>query len=325
MRLLVDHDLGKGEHAGPQRELRAAVRVLCQIDFLVFDPAALEQHLGARALRAVVGRVDGDASYFRKYSIGAWAGSVKTEAIVLRSIRYGEADRILHLYTPRHGRIGAIAKGARRSRSRFGARLEPFFRIQAVLHDGRGDLLTVTGRRHRGAHASLREHAASARRRGARLRCRRAAVRDARPAPGGVQPAGQRAGAAERRARAGPGRPNGLAFRLKLLLAAGIVPQLASCAACGEARAPAGLLRRGRRGGLQLVRGRRRSPSSEEAYGFLVGALSDRWPTSRRPRSGRCAKPSGRSSRRPSITPTSGCGRCCTRRQPPRCDAASPS
>jgi glycosyltransferase involved in cell wall biosynthesis len=36
---------------------------------------------------------------------------LKTEAIVLRSIRYGEADRILHLYTPRHGRLGAIAKG----------------------------------------------------------------------------------------------------------------------------------------------------------------------------------------------------------------------
>ena len=61
---------------------------------------------------------------------------LKTEAIVLRSIRYGEADRILHLYTPRYGRIGAIAKGARRSRSRFGARLEPFFHVRAVLHRG---------------------------------------------------------------------------------------------------------------------------------------------------------------------------------------------
>jgi DNA repair protein RecO (recombination protein O) len=60
------------------------------------------------------------------------AGTLKTEAIVLRSIRYGEADRILHLYTPRHGRLSAIAKGARRSRSRFGARLEPFFHVRAV-------------------------------------------------------------------------------------------------------------------------------------------------------------------------------------------------
>ena len=55
-------------------------------------------------------------------------GPFKTEAVVLRSIRFGEADRILHLYTAERGRIGAIAKGVRRPRSRFGGRLEPFFR-----------------------------------------------------------------------------------------------------------------------------------------------------------------------------------------------------
>src|SRR3954447_16429 len=42
---------------------------------------------------------------------------VKTQAVVLRSIRYGEADRIVHLYTPMRGRVGAIAKGARRAPS----------------------------------------------------------------------------------------------------------------------------------------------------------------------------------------------------------------
>src|SRR5215212_11883959 len=71
-------------------------------------------------------------------------GPVKTQAVVLRSIRYGEADRIVHLYTPHRGRVGAIAKGVRRSRSRFGGRLEPFFRLDLVLHEGRGELLTVT-------------------------------------------------------------------------------------------------------------------------------------------------------------------------------------
>ena len=74
-------------------------------------------------------------------------GSYKTEAIVLRSIRYGEADRILHLYSATRGRIGAIAKGSRRPRSRFGGRLEPFFRLDLVLHEGRGDLATVTSAR----------------------------------------------------------------------------------------------------------------------------------------------------------------------------------
>ena len=63
---------------------------------------------------------------------------------MLRSIRYGEADRILHLYSKARGRIGAIAKGARKPRSRFGGRLEPFFRLDLILHEGRGDLMVRT-------------------------------------------------------------------------------------------------------------------------------------------------------------------------------------
>ena len=84
------------------------------------------------------------------------AGPVKTEAVVLRSIRYGEADRILHLYTPQRGRVGAIAKGVRRARSRFGGRLEPFFRLSMELHEGRGELLTVTGAHTLAGHPRLR-------------------------------------------------------------------------------------------------------------------------------------------------------------------------
>src|SRR5919107_3410009 len=88
-------------------------------------------------------------------------GPVKTQAVVLRSIRYGEADRIVHLYTPHRGRIGAIAKGSRRSRSRFGGRLEPFFRLNLVLYEGRGDLLTVTGASTVAGHARLRSSGAA--------------------------------------------------------------------------------------------------------------------------------------------------------------------
>ena len=83
-------------------------------------------------------------------------GPVKTEAVVLRSMRYGEADRILHLYTPNRGRVSAIAKGVRRARSRFGGRLEPFFRLRIELHEGRGELLTVTGAQTVDGHARLR-------------------------------------------------------------------------------------------------------------------------------------------------------------------------
>src|ERR1700751_5945067 len=87
------------------------------------------------------------------------AGMVKTEAGLLGSIRYGEADRSLHLDTSHQGRVGALAKGVRRSRSRFGGRLEPFFRLRVELHEGRGELLTVTGAETVDGHRWLREDA----------------------------------------------------------------------------------------------------------------------------------------------------------------------
>ena len=68
-----------------------------------------------------------------------------TEAVVLRSFRLGEADRVLHVYTEEHGRVGAVAKGVRKTKSRFGGRLEPFSHVELMLHRGRGELQTVTG------------------------------------------------------------------------------------------------------------------------------------------------------------------------------------
>jgi DNA repair protein RecO (recombination protein O) len=78
-------------------------------------------------------------------SSGVAGRTVKSEAIVLRSIRYGEADRILHLYSEHRGRVGAIAKGVRKTKSRFGARLEPLSHVELMLHQGQGELLTITG------------------------------------------------------------------------------------------------------------------------------------------------------------------------------------
>src|SRR2546430_13516321 len=81
--------------------------------------------------------------------------SYKTEAIVLRSFRLGEADRVPHLCPLERGRVGAVAKGIRGTKSRFGARLEPLSHVQTILHEGRGELQTVTGvdllRSHRAA------------------------------------------------------------------------------------------------------------------------------------------------------------------------------
>lgn len=160
-------------------------------------------------------------------------GPLKTEAIVLRSIRYGEADRILHLYTPRHGRVGAIAKGVRRARSRFGARLEPFFYARLVLHEGRGDLHTVTSADTVEPHGALRDRAETL---DAAARACDAVARlfeSAEPHPEVFTLLANELALLS--ADPDHARPaNGLAFRIKLLLAAGILPQLASCAACGE-------------------------------------------------------------------------------------------
>jgi DNA repair protein RecO (recombination protein O) len=73
------------------------------------------------------------------------ARTSRTEAVILRSFRFGEADRVLHVYTADRGRVGAVAKGVRRTKSRFGARLEPLSHVELMLHQGSGELCTVTG------------------------------------------------------------------------------------------------------------------------------------------------------------------------------------
>lgn len=67
----------------------------------------------------------------------------RDEAIVLRTQKLGEADRIVTLLTRQHGLVRAVAKGVRRTKSRFGARLEPFMHIDVQLYRGR-NLDTVT-------------------------------------------------------------------------------------------------------------------------------------------------------------------------------------
>ena len=61
----------------------------------------------------------------------------KTEAIVLRTMDLGEADRVLTVLTPRLGKLRVIAKGVRRPRSRIGGGLQPFSDVQLVLAVGR--------------------------------------------------------------------------------------------------------------------------------------------------------------------------------------------
>jgi DNA repair protein RecO (recombination protein O) len=200
------------------------------------------------------------------------SGPLKTEAVVLRSMRFGEADRILHLYTPERGRISAIAKGVRKTRSRFGGRLEPFFRLRLVLHEGRSDLLTVTSAETVQAYARLRDGGptldAAARACDAvnrlfgeaeaqppvfHLLCNELALLESDPRHADLA--------------------NQLAFRLKLLLAAGFAPQLAACAACGEREHLVGFS--GAAGGVVCPACEAGGfPLAEEAHTFMTQALA---------------------------------------------------
>jgi DNA repair protein RecO (recombination protein O) len=64
-------------------------------------------------------------------------GLYRDDAVVLRVQKLGEADRIVTLLTRRHGRVRAVAKGVRRTKSRIGGRLEPFSHVDLQLFEGR--------------------------------------------------------------------------------------------------------------------------------------------------------------------------------------------
>ena len=157
-----------------------------------------------------------------------------TDALVIGSMRYGEADCIVTLYTRDRGRLGAIAKGIRRTKSKTGGRLEPFSLVRASLHAGRGTLYTVAGvdtlRTFQGVRDELFRMEE-----GARLLT---AIRHLFPGEEASVPAfnllvrgiAQLADCPDQAAAASIV----LATRLKLLVLLGYAPEMAHCAACGS-------------------------------------------------------------------------------------------
>lgn len=71
------------------------------------------------------------------------SGLYRDQAVVLRTYKLGEADRIVILATENHGKVRAVAKGVRKTSSRFGARLEPLSHVALQLYEGR-NLHTIT-------------------------------------------------------------------------------------------------------------------------------------------------------------------------------------
>ena len=160
----------------------------------------------------------------------------KTEAVVLRSIRFGEADRVLHLYTLERGRVGAVAKGIRRTKSRFGARLEPLSHAEVMLHQGTGELATVTGASLLRPHSESREdpHRLAVGLVGLEAMLRLFTEQERNPKA--FEALTRFLDALDRldaEAPEPPLDPLVLSFQLKLLWLSGYLPHLTSCAECG--------------------------------------------------------------------------------------------
>ena len=160
---------------------------------------------------------------------------------MLRSIRLGEADRVLHLYTEAHGRVGAVAKGVRKTMSRFGARLEPLSHVELVLHRGRSELQTVTAAQLVRSHHDAREdyYRFSVGMIGAEAMLRLFSEEEANERAFGaltrfLDLLDDAPHAADRPTL----DPLGLAFQLKLLWLAGYLPHVTACAECGAEREP---------------------------------------------------------------------------------------
>ena len=156
----------------------------------------------------------------------------KEQGVVLRSMKLGEADKIVTILTQGSGKVRAVAKGVRKTKSRFGARLEPFTHVDVMLYRGRGSLDTVTQAEIVAPHLHIREDLALF-----------AAAETM------VEAVDKVAEEHERNTRlvllllqglraldAGPLDPAAVAesFLLKLLSISGFHPSLTACAVCGS-------------------------------------------------------------------------------------------
>jgi DNA repair protein RecO (recombination protein O) len=81
----------------------------------------------------------------------------KEQGIVLRSVKLGEADKIVTILTQGAGKVRGVAKGIRKTTSRFGGRLEPFTHVNLMLYRGRGALDTITQAEIVASHRHIRD------------------------------------------------------------------------------------------------------------------------------------------------------------------------
>ena len=162
---------------------------------------------------------------------------LETDAIVLRTVRYGEADVVLSLYSPTGGRLSAIAKGARKTGSKLGGRLQPGVWATISLARGRGALLTVRSASVVQAHAGVWISGYRLRAASSLLETVLRTVPEDDASPETFHLLSRALGVLSTTApQDGPPRldPVVLGFQVKLLLVSGFLPRMDSCAVCGS-------------------------------------------------------------------------------------------
>ena len=160
---------------------------------------------------------------------------LKTMAIILRSRKWGDADRIVTCYTKHLGKIRGVARGARRAKSQFGAALEPFSICHLNLFEKHGDSLfrishvdLVT------SFQALREDLELMTSAGRMVNVVSAVTADGDPDPRLFETLEQ--GLASLAERRGDPAFTALIFQIRLLGLTGFRPQTDHCAACGKTR-----------------------------------------------------------------------------------------
>jgi DNA repair protein RecO (recombination protein O) len=152
----------------------------------------------------------------------------RDQGVVLRSIRLGESDRIVTLMTKSHGKVRAVAKGVRKTKSRFGARLEPLGHVTMLLYQGR-ELDVINQAESLEQFRAIREDLDGVARATSMLEAvdQISQERQTNPALYEMLVGALRALAGTRSILVGP------AFFLKLLALEGFEPVLDHCASCG--------------------------------------------------------------------------------------------
>src|SRR5580765_2987764 len=165
--------------------------------------------------------------------MGSMSGLYRDQGVVLRSIKLGEADRIVSLMTQGHGKVRAVAKGIRKTASKFGARLEPTTHVAFQCYRGR-ELDIVTQVETLDANRALREHYGCLTHAVSMLEAADQVAQEREPNP----PLYRMPAGALRTLAAGPTPLVSVAFFWKLLSLEGLHPLLDECARCGDPDGP---------------------------------------------------------------------------------------